>query len=323
MTSTPEEELIFLCNLFGSCSKRSQGAGGNISVKDRNNLYIKASGVRLTSVNKNSGYVACDLSGVSKLFENNIEQLDSIVSFGKPQKPSMETFLHLLPLKYVVHFHSSYICKFLCTKQSQQLFTNKNFPNSMYIPYVKPGILLAKKILPKWNGETILFLENHGIVLLGDTIKNLVFLYKNLVELVEQYTYTKDTSSPIESEYSLIIKSGTYIKPIYSVKDVPTSFLPISPDHFLFLQKAPLVTNLSNLEEDLDIWTTTFASNPSFIKLDNQLYASGKNWEDCYNKEEYLLSYFDIITESSSCISNHEQELLLKCPKEIFRLHNQ
>jgi ribulose-5-phosphate 4-epimerase/fuculose-1-phosphate aldolase len=323
MFATSEEELIFLCNLFGSCSKRSQGAGGNISVKDSNNLYIKASGVRLTSVNKDNGYVVCDLSGVLSLYNKNIELLDSTILFGNPQKPSMEIFLHLLPSKYVVHFHPSYICKFLCSNKSEEIFTKKIFPNSLYIPYLKPGILLAKEIHSKWTDESVLFLENHGIVLLSNTLKSIVFIYENIIQTLEKFTQIPNDSSSIVSHYLLTLKSGKYIKPVYSIKKLPTRFIPISPDHFLFLQKESLFTNSSELEKDLLIWNSRFENFPSFINLDNQIYACGNSWEDCLNKEEYLLSYLEIVESSSRILTTEEQNLLKNCPKEIFRLHNQ
>ena len=319
MHGTPEEELIFLCSLFGSCSKRSQGAGGNISIKDGNNLYIKASGVRLSSVKKGNGYVVCDLSGVLKQFHNNCETLESSVLYGAPQKPSMEVFMHLLGFRYIVHFHPSYICKFLCRKEASEVFTKQNFPKSLFIHYVKPGLELAKTILPKWNGETVLFLENHGIVILGNRIQTLVDEYSKVVKKLEELTKIHDMASSIEIEYFLGKQFQCVVKPIYSINKLPTEFSAITPDHFLFLQTS-LFTNSNELDEDICLWKTKYNNSPAFLQVDTQIYTLGKSWEECQNREEYLLSYIEIIEPSSTTISFAEQNKLLVCPKEKFRL---
>ena len=319
MHGSPEEELIFLCNLFGSCSKRSQGAGGNISVKDNNNLYIKASGVRLTSVKKGYGYVICDLSGVLKQFHDNCETLESTVLFGAPQKPSMETFMHLLGFQYIVHFHPSYICKFLCSKEAPGIFTKQNFPNSLFIHYVKPGFELAKTILPNWNGETVLFLENHGIVILGDRIESLVEKYSRIVKKTEELTNIQDIASSIEIEYFLTKHFQCVVKPIYSINKLPTKFSAITPDHFLFLQTS-LFINSNELDEDICLWKTKYNTFPTFLQVNSHIYTLGKSWEECQNREEYLLSYIEISGPSTTTISFSEQNKLLECPKEQFRL---
>jgi ribulose-5-phosphate 4-epimerase/fuculose-1-phosphate aldolase len=319
MHCTPEEELLFLCNLFGNCSKRSQGAGGNISVKHGNHIYIKASGVRLNSVRKKSGYVICDLSGVLKLFHQKVEQLDSTVLFGSPQKPSMETFMHLMGSRYVVHFHPSFLCKFLCSKESPEIFTKKQFPRSLYIPYVKPGLKLANTIFLDWKGESVLFLENHGIVILGDTIESLITEYRNVIKTLEQITGTQDSASPIDIEYILTKQFGCSVKPVYSLKELPPHFFAISPDHFLFLQSA-LFTNFNELDEDIFLWKNKCEGPPSFVQVDTNIYALGKSWEECLNKEEYLLSYLEILTPDSTTLSSTYQRELLQCPKEKFRL---
>ena len=61
-------EFVALCNLIG---KRipvwNQGAGGNISLKENGELWIKASGSRLHEVTTSSGVARVDLTHFARL----------------------------------------------------------------------------------------------------------------------------------------------------------------------------------------------------------------------------------------------------------------
>lgn len=322
MSNQSIQELVFLCRLFGACIKRSQGAGGNISVKENNKLFIKASGVRLSSITEQSGFVVCDISGVFNCFVNGQEDLQTTLLSQTNQKPSMETFFHLLPRKYIVHIHPVFFCKYLCKKNAQDIFSKNLFPNSLFLSYVKPGYELANSILSVYNDEDIIFLENHGIILLGHSIEDIVNLYSNSVKLLESLGF-RDTSSSIKIEVALQKETKQFVKPLYSVAyPLPSSFFALTPDHFLFLQDRPLVTTFENLQESFTEWKLEHSKHPSIIQIESLIYVLGNTLEECQNKEEYLLSYFEIYSPNSTALSQKDKQNLLECPKEQFRMQH-
>lgn len=319
---TAKDDLLILCSIFGSCLKRSQGAGGNISVKQGNTLWIKASGIRLSSVSTTTGYVECDISKIHQCYKNENENLDETVIGGPSKKPSMETFFHLLPKSHIVHIHPTFFCSYLCSAELRTIFSNEMASNSLYIPYIKPGIQLAKHILPHYSNESIIFLENHGIILLGDSIESIIHLYEDTLTKLEKIVQAKANESSISIEYKIHKLSNQFAKPIYGLSSLPTHFLPISPDHFLFLQNRPLISSKIYLEEDFHKWMEVTSTPPSILQVDFQVYSLAPTYELCTNKEEYLRSYLDIYP-TATILSEENQKELLTCPKEKIRLTSQ
>lgn len=323
MTATPEDELTYLCSLFGSCSYRSQGGGGNISVKDKDYLYIKASGFRLCSVNQKTGFVICDSNAVRQCLQKNEENIESTLTIESSLKPSMESFFHLLPKKYVVHLHPTFFCRYLCRENAEVLFSPVNFPHSLYIPYKKPGLPLAKIIFEKYTDEEILFLENHGIILVSDSLQHLLDQYKRTVKRLENLTNELYVGSDIQIEHTINQYTKGLSKPVYWLQEsVPTHFYPITADHFLFLQSHLFESSKENLSRSLTEWMSQHQTPPSVCKVENQVYVIGKSYEQCQNKEEYLRSYLDICSgmQSLHLISQSQQMELLGCTKEKLRL---
>jgi rhamnose utilization protein RhaD (predicted bifunctional aldolase and dehydrogenase) len=314
----PPHDLVYLCSLFGACSKRTQGAGGNISVKQNNLLWIKASGIKLSSVSKKSGYACCNIDTLLELFANANENLQSALAYPESESPSMETFFHLLPFSHIVHIHPTFFCKYLCSKESSSIFTTTNFPSSLYIPYTKPGYPLAKKIFDTYTKETIIFLENHGIILLGNSVQNVVELFSHTTEILESIVNEKYTASSLMIEHKLYHLTFEFAKPVYPVLILPNHFDPITPDHVLFLKEAPFFTTKDTLEKDI-LESKTI---PSVIRVDKQIYTLGKTVEQAQNKEDYLQSYVEIWSESTYLQAENINDLL-NCSKEKLRMNKE
>lgn len=316
-----QKDCIYLSNLFGACSHRCQGAGGNISVKDKNILYVKASGYRLSTITEDSGIVMCDIPMIKKCLDDNIEDIDT-----KP-KPSMEVFFHILPKKYIVHIHPTFFCKYLCRKEGRSIFSKENFVDSLYVEYTKPGIELAKKLFSLYKDESCIFLENHGIILLASTIDTLIQLYTRHETKLESIVQEKRKSSPIYLEHQIYKHTNLLAKPIYTIQNtLPTKFIAITPDHALFLKKSPLkIKDTFSLEKELDDWIQENKEQPSILQVDGHIYCLAKNYYQCQNKEEYLLSYFDIVEsyKEASYMELREYDIqeLNNCNKEKYRLN--
>ena len=159
--------LISTSQALGRNSDLVQGTGGNISVKLDGKMIIKPSGVKLEDASR--GYTTVSLEKILGIYRNELSEDDALKavfeSVIEGGKPSIETGFHSFLGKYVVHFHPASMNIILCSEGGEnvisELFADTKY---LWMPYIKVGHKLASKIRSAWNGEEIIFLENHGII---------------------------------------------------------------------------------------------------------------------------------------------------------------
>ena len=135
-----------------------QGGGGNCSVKVSNEMFIKASGFFLEDVTLENGYVSLEIGTMKPLINPKL-------------RPSLETAIHFLLGKYVIHTHPIVVGGVVCAKEGKKVFYELfNGKNYFWIDYANPGKNLFEKIhdFVKANDidlskPLVLFLKNHGI----------------------------------------------------------------------------------------------------------------------------------------------------------------
>jgi len=155
-----------------------QGAGGNVSWKDNNVLWIKGSGTWLAHADKEDIFVPVNLASLKgALSEGNFDFKPQMIG-EHYLRPSIETVLHaLMPQKFVIHLHTvnalSHLvmrdCEFLIRKLFQQ-----SSINNVFVEYYKPGPELARATsaaLIKNPSANVVFMKNHGIVVGGESIE--------------------------------------------------------------------------------------------------------------------------------------------------------
>lgn len=150
------QELKKLINNILDCPSK----GGNISVKLKDDIIIKSSGVDLKS----------EIDRVStkdKSFEfyKKWTEIDYL-------KPSMEINFHkAIKSKYVLHYHPIYI-----------LLLQDDLPfDADVIKYIKPGSDELTEAVSKCN-KKIIYLKNHGVILHSNSIQEIKDLYNKLSE---------------------------------------------------------------------------------------------------------------------------------------------
>ena len=150
------QELKKLINNILDCPSK----GGNISVKLKDDIIIKSSGVDLKS----------EIDRVStkdKSFEfyKKWTEIDYL-------KPSMEINFHkAIKSKYVLHYHPIYI-----------LLLQDDLPfDADVIKYIKPGSDELTEAVSKCN-KKIIYLKNHGVILHSDSLQEIKELYFKLSE---------------------------------------------------------------------------------------------------------------------------------------------
>jgi ribulose-5-phosphate 4-epimerase/fuculose-1-phosphate aldolase len=181
------DELVRLCSEIGHhVPVWVQGAGGNVSVKDVDDLWIKASGVRLDAVNQTSGFAHISLSKFRNVVDEWQEGEDGEAFYASALKsatlqgiglgrPSMETGFHaLLQRRYVIHFHSlpavlmahAYVNNYDKFKKWMSIW-NPDL-NIQYLSPQMPGWELSRAV-SSLKPADVYILQNHGVILQDDT----------------------------------------------------------------------------------------------------------------------------------------------------------
>lgn len=195
-----------------------QGAGGNTSIKIRNKLYVKASGEKLKNMSLTHGYVCSLYKSPLKFFAGKkkyqskdesgfLHQVDaSIVKAESFGNPSMETGFHaVIPSRYVFHLHSVYANIFTCMKNGstvlRKLFKKNQF---LWIDYLNPGYELALILVQKKSLPPLIFLQNHGIIIHGESIAVCLTYLNMLQEVIEAYLKQKKAFLPFKLQTKFV-----------------------------------------------------------------------------------------------------------------------
>tara|TARA_B100001248_G_C27353760_1_gene442687 strand:+ start:40 stop:1116 length:1077 start_codon:yes stop_codon:yes gene_type:complete len=166
-----------------------QAAGGNTSIKDGDTMWIKASGKWLIDTGSSETMAAVSISKIKDALKNNNCSYDDIlksvdlINSPKRLRPSIESPMHaILNFKYIFHTHDIYVNALAVQKNSHIKFKEiLSDLNWKFIPYVKPGIELCRKIMEvKTQKDDIFILENHGLIICGEDLEEI----KKLNQLV-------------------------------------------------------------------------------------------------------------------------------------------
>ena len=157
----------------------TQGAGGNTSYKSDGVLFIKASGLKLSSALRKNIFVEVDHKKIINNLNNfKTDPIKGTFDSSKNMKPSIETTMHaVIPHKYVFHLHCLNTISLVIQKdfEEQLALIFKEF-NYAVIKYVMPGLPLTREIQRILKGQPldILFLRNHGLVVAGNSIEKVL-----------------------------------------------------------------------------------------------------------------------------------------------------
>ena len=177
-------KFIAACRRIGKNQALAQAGGGNISLKvDNTRMIIKSSGQYLSGVTQKKGHCTVLYPGIasfvrrgtSKTFSRGWEkqynrQLEKSMAMPSA-RPSLETGFHAMLGRAVVHTHPLFINALLCSKNGKTLLKRiAGREKFLWVPYQTPGIELSAGIAKRWRGERLLFLENHGLIVNGESM---------------------------------------------------------------------------------------------------------------------------------------------------------
>jgi NAD(P)-dependent dehydrogenase (short-subunit alcohol dehydrogenase family)/rhamnose utilization protein RhaD (predicted bifunctional aldolase and dehydrogenase) len=232
-------KLIEISRAVGARTDYVQAGGGNTSVKspDGRRMAIKASGTALTAMSEGSGWVEVEIAAVLSIFERHdlaeldsdrrealvLQHLSSAVTGGKG-RPSVETALHAMLGRFVIHTHPVAGNALNCgpgLKALEEITLPGELP-PLWVPYTDPGWRLAHAI--KLSAEayqhahaslpTVLFMENHGLLVSAPEADACVALHAEWVSRCERYF--KSAAPPLEPSPN--VDSVTLRKAMVSIR---------------------------------------------------------------------------------------------------------
>lgn len=204
------EDLIAISRKFGQDSRFVIAGGGNTSYKDENRLWVKASGHALATITED-GFAVLDRALLNEMGEKAYnedtaireEQVKndlSVACITKDRRPSVETSLHnCMGFAFVVHLHPTLVNGLMCSVNAEAA-CKEIFPDALYIEYTDPGYTLFKKVYDrikaykaeKGKEPQVIFLQNHGIFVGGDTTAEIEGIYSEVLGKLE----AKDAALP-------------------------------------------------------------------------------------------------------------------------------
>ena len=156
-------QLIEISCAVGTRTDYVQVGGGNTSVKspDGRTMAIKASGTALTAMSESAGWVEVDIAAVLSIFEQKelatletdtrearVLQHFSSAVVGGSGRPSVETALHAMLGKFVIHTHPVAANALNCgpgLKALEEITPAGELP-PLWVPYTDPGWRLAHTV---------------------------------------------------------------------------------------------------------------------------------------------------------------------------------
>jgi rhamnose utilization protein RhaD (predicted bifunctional aldolase and dehydrogenase) len=182
------EALVEISRFYGGNPDYVLAGGGNTSWKDKDTLYIKASGSSLAEATANS-FVKMDRNALALIWEKQYPPsgaeresavLADIMAARKvgeeAKRPSVEVLLHdIMPFGFVVHLHPALVNGLTCSQRGEEAMREIFGEKALWIPSTNPGYVLSKRAkttMDAYNashGEAaaVIFLQNHG-VFVGD-----------------------------------------------------------------------------------------------------------------------------------------------------------
>jgi len=202
-------DLVALSRRFGEDPEFARGGGGNSSVKADGILYIKPSGTSLSALTAES-VIALDVGPLMELLDAAPTRLvaggtDEVmevalsarVGLRDDRRPSVECLFHsLLPERFVLHTHPTTVNAVTCAKRGAEITESLFGSSVLWIPYTDPGLPLARVIRDVRRGHQertgtaaprALFLQNHGLVVAGDSPAEIEETSKRLVATIQAH----------------------------------------------------------------------------------------------------------------------------------------
>jgi len=330
-----EKQVKQFCARIGTDPLLVQGPGGNVSWKDNDVLWIKASGKWLAKACDEEIFVPVSLSYLQEAISNKNFSCSPLILGGTKLRPSIETMLHaLMPQKVIAHLHAIEALAHLVRKNAETRLAEliNDSIKWVFVDYYKPGAELAACVSAKLTlipEAEVIFLKNHGIVIGAPDIPNLERILRKITKLL----FTKPFLSEL-IPFDFVIKNNpnTFLNDFAFATDpeinrLSTNSYLISrvqndwalyPDHVVFLGDSAIVIDDTAAEYKSEI----IGRNPDFIFVKQQGVLECKAITPA--KKAQLRCYYDVLvrqapSEKLESLKQINIKEILNWEAEIFR----
>lgn len=282
------EDLIAISRKFGQDSRFVIAGGGNTSYKDENRLWVKASGHALATITED-GFAVLDRTLLNEMGEKAYnedtaireEQVKNdlaVACVTKDRRPSVETSLHnCMGFAFVVHLHPTLVNGLMCSANAEAA-CGEIFPEALYIEYTDPGYTLFKKVYDRINAykaangkePQVIFLQNHGIFVGGDTTAEIEGIYSEILGKLEAKVaalpeggseVSPTVTDVIPAIRQMLSRSGIGLKTLKVTKNALVDYFldgsrekiaaPFTPDIIVYCKSAYIFIDAESDEEIL------------------------------------------------------------------------
>ena len=340
------KNLIKLSKYAGMREDIIQAGGGNTSVKiNDETMFIKSSGYQLSEMEENVGYSKVNYKEIVDYFKSNLEikrsdekeLLENTLIEGK--RASIETFLHSITEKYTLHTHPLLINVFTSRKNGMKELKSM-FPNSLIIDYQTPGIFLAKEFFDKFSKlenpqkANIVFLKNHGLIVSGKNVDEVIELHESILETLENklkvnmQAYRNSTflfkklEDFIENNIVYLCENSRIKNFIEnnSIEDINYCF---SPDSLIYCNKKILLLNKDDDMLEVIKNHNLKYGNFNVVYFENELYIVAPNVKKAKEIESVLSFNLQVLelnkNDEMDFLTEEEQNFLLNWDSEKYR----
>ncbi len=259
MTSSIREAAAFdaflaLSKEIGADILKTQGAGGNTSLKEDGVLWVKASGTWLAHAGERDIMVPVEVEPLVAALRAGDERAEKATDFVVAEKnasglrPSIETSFHAaLPQPVVAHYHcvNAIALSVLTDRDAVLAQRMATLPDLSWasIPYRRPGTPLAHEIdRVAENRPDVLVLYNHGIIVAGDTVDEVRARIARVTEalaVAERPTPAPDMAAleklAVGSDFHAAVDAGSHKTALSPASVAMVTRGSLYPDHVIFL----------------------------------------------------------------------------------------
>lgn len=307
------DEIIELSHRYGTGTDWVIAGGGNSSVKTDRSMWVKASGTTLGEISPEE-FVEMDRARLAAIWETDYpaeadtrearalaDLLAARVAGKTAPRPSVETLMHaLFPQRLVFHTHPTLLNGLGCAAGGESAAARLFGDRCVWVPTVNPGFTLAheiRRLVESWRAihdrewPQILIMQNHGLVVAGETVAEIDDIHQWIVALLEEAIVRRPNMEPATSntaklaaaaEAILEVETGASVAARVTLpfscpellrrSESPEAFRPIAsaftPDHIVYSGHAPCyVGDLDQVPGALAAYRDREDSAPKIVVL--------------------------------------------------------
>ena len=285
--NTKLKSLVEISRRYGSDPDYVIAGGGNTSYKDERHIWVKASGIALGTIDE-TGFVQLDRRKLKVIGEKQYSpdvqrreaevKEDLLAARVDPEgglRPSVETSLHdLIEYPFVVHTHPTLVNALMCSQQAEEM-CRELFGEEA--PFVEPAagyslFVRVRELLPAYREQygrdpKVIFLQNHGVFVGGETTEEIRGTYDRIMETLQRNIHPGeirffpigDDTEELRQELSrhtggkhVVVRHNTLHRHFYrSTEDFRGIAVPFTPDILVYCGAEYIYSGRERLPEIL------------------------------------------------------------------------